>query len=185
MSDGGTGGDRGSDGGQGVSEHPVDRLIRELIGTGRQATAGEVERIVEHLATAPFDGRVVSVPCRYRGLTYQGRTLTDRERSLFLHLVQRVVEDEQWADGTTEGRYLADLWDAVREPTARLLLYRRRGGPVAAVLAPDTVPPPRRGLEAQPLVYVVYSADRGRIISGYQASEVETISIPGDALWLS
>lgn len=84
-----------------VSQHPTDRLIRELIHAGRPATAGETEQIIERMATAPFDQRVVPVGIRQRGLTYQGITLANRADSLMYHLAQRVLQDKQWADGTT------------------------------------------------------------------------------------
>jgi len=35
-----------------------------------------------------------------------------------------------------------------------------------------------------PFVFVIYAADRGRIVSGYQASGVEAIAIPDDVQWL-
>jgi hypothetical protein len=161
----------------------VDQLIRELIGS-RVATPRDVESIIERMATAPFDSRPIRVPVRYRGLTYRGRALSEREESLFYHLVKRVLIEEQWSDGTTAAEYLADLRQAVRSPDARLLVYRRRGGPTAAVLAPNLVPTDRRGPKPQPFLYVVYSADRSIIVSGYQASGLAEISVPADARWL-
>ena len=171
-------------GGGGVSQHPVDRLIRELVQTGRPATPEEIADILDRMATAPFTSRNVPVPAEYRGLTYLGRTLGTRAPSLFLHLVERVVADEQWTYGTTDREYLADLRSAIREPSARLLVYQRRGDNLAAVLAPNVIPASRRGRQPQPWLYVVYSADYGRITSGYQASSLQTIIIPGDAQWL-
>lgn len=54
-------------------------------------------RIIDRMADVPFDERIVAVRLRFRGLTYQEQTLGDRERAVFLHLIQRVVVDEQWA----------------------------------------------------------------------------------------
>ena len=62
--------------GEGISQHRVDQLIRELIRRGRAATADEIEQIIERMATAPFDERVVPVPTRLRGLSYHGRMLS-------------------------------------------------------------------------------------------------------------
>jgi hypothetical protein len=98
--------------------------------------------------------------------------------------VKRVLVEEQWIEGTTAAKYLADLREAVRSPDARLVVYRRRGGPLAAVLAPNTVPVLRRGPKPQPFLYVVYSADRGIIVSGYQASGLAEINVPAGARWL-
>jgi hypothetical protein len=55
---------------------------------------------------------------------------------------------------------------------------------MAGALAPNNVPPARLGTAASPWLYVVYSADRGTIVSGYQVGGVETIRLPGDERWL-
>jgi hypothetical protein len=113
----------------------VDQLIRELIQSQRRATPQEINQIVARMATAPFDPpRVRPVPTQDRRLTYQERTLGAREDSLFYHLVKRVVDEEQWADGTTAQQYLADLVQAVRSPHARLAVFERRGGHIAATV---------------------------------------------------
>jgi hypothetical protein len=151
-----------------ANQHPIDLLIRELIASGRRATQEEI----------------VPVNRQYRGLTYQGRTLGNREHSLFMHLTVRVVGDQQWVAGTTEDEYVSDLRAAVWDPLARLLIYRRHGGAIAAVLTPNFLPLYRRGIRPEEFIFVVYSADRSRIVSGYQASGIEAISIPGDARWL-
>ena len=78
-----------------VSGHPADRLIRDLIRTGRAATGEEVARIIERMASAPFDPRSVPVGVRQRGLAYQGITLGERADSLTYHLAQRVLQDKQ------------------------------------------------------------------------------------------
>ena len=136
------------------------------------------------MAAAPFDERVLGVPIRYRGLRYQGDVLHDRERVLFLHLVQRIVAEGQWADGIGEWEYLADMRAAIRDPAARLCVYWRRGGPLAAIFTPNTLPRSHRGARALSHIFVVYSADRGRIVSGYQVSGVETIALSEDVQWL-
>lgn len=81
---------------RGLSQHPADRLIRELIQTGRAATEDEIERIVERMATAPFDTRIVRVRVAARGVSYRGQTLGARADSLTFHLVKRVALDRQW-----------------------------------------------------------------------------------------
>jgi hypothetical protein len=136
------------------------------------------------MANAPFDPRILPVGRKFRGLEYAGQILGDRARALVIHLAMRVVYDEQWQDGTTEQEYVDDLRAAIQEPSARLLVYQRRGGSIAATLTANGVPAERRGPESLPLLYVVYSADRSTIASGYQASTVGAISIPGDSRWL-
>jgi hypothetical protein len=168
------------------SQHPVDRLIRELVQTGRAATADEVERIVERVATVPFNPRLVRVARQHRGLTYQGHTLAARADSLAYHLIQRVVVESQWSYGTAAQQYVADLRQALRSQQARLVLFERRGGFLVATLTPTAVVVPtiRLGTDPKPHLLVVYSADRGTLITGYQFSALEEVSIPQEARWL-
>ena len=170
----------------GPSQHPADQLIRELLATGRPATPTEVDQILERIATVPFDPRILRVPLPLQGVTHLGRTLGTREAALDIHLVQRVIGDEQWPLGTTAAHYLTDIQQAVMAAAARLLVYERRGGSMAATLTAieEVLPQARRGSRALPWCFVVYSADRGTITSGYQATGTQTPSIPGDARWL-
>jgi hypothetical protein len=162
----------------------MDDLIRELIRSERKATAREVAQIVEHIATASFDTRVLPVQRWYQGLAYLGRVLGTRESALFRHLVVRVRHDRQWAEGTTEQEYLADIRQAVRDSSARVVIYERRGGHNVGIFAQNVAPKSHMGVEAQPFIYVVYSADRGTIITGYQVSSLQALSIPANAQWL-
>jgi hypothetical protein len=161
-----------------------DELIEELVQTARQPTNDETNRLIERLATAPFAREVVRVPEKHRGLTYVGRTIGAREGADFYHLVKRVLVDEQWAAGTSLAEFVADLRAAVRSPDADLVVYRRRGGVMAAAFAPSAIPPVRLGPRPQPFIYVLYSVERSTIVSGYQASGLAAISVPGDARWL-
>lgn len=167
-------------------QHPIDRLIQELIVTGREATEREIERIVERMATASFEATERSVPVDDRGARYQGRTLGARSDPLTYHLIKRVAIDKQWADGTTAEQYVADLRRAVRDPAARLAVYQRRGGLIAASVTPAArvLPPERQGTRPQPELLVIYSAERGIIISGYQFPRLENTGVPEEARWL-
>ncbi len=169
-----------------LSRHPADRLIRELIGTRREATDDEIAQIVERMATAPFHPAVLPVPMHLRGLAFQGRAILDREDALTCHLIKRVVADRQWTEDTSAADYLADLRRAVRAPAARPALYTRRGGRIAVTLTPtaDAVPNDRRAASSLPEILVVYSADRGMIITGYQVSSLSQTGIPAEARWL-
>lgn len=168
------------------SRHPDDLLIRDLAHSGRAVHADELDRIVRRLAAAPFDPRTVAVRIRHRGVAYRGQILGSRAASLLYHLAQRVLIDAQWAMGTTADEYLADLRRAIRAPNARLVVYQDRGGCLAATLAPlpESVPPERRGPRALPFVFVVYSTDRGTIITGYQVSRLAAVRLPAEAQWL-
>ncbi len=55
---------------------------------------------------------------------------------------------------------------------------------MAAVFVENDIPLIRRGAQPEPYLYVVYSADRGMIVSGYQASSFSKISVPADVRWL-
>lgn len=167
------------------SQHPVDRLIREIIATRRTVLADEIDRIVDRIATAPFDPEPAApVRMKHRGLTYQGHTLGARASALSYHLFKRVVDEDQWAFGTTSAEYLADLRETARMPNARVVVYERRGGGMAVVLGPNHLAPHKLGPAALPWIVVVFSADRGTMISGYQASSVAEVNIPEDGLWL-
>ena len=169
-----------------LSQHPADQLIRELVRTGREAMPEEIEQVVERMATAPFDPRVRSVGQQHRGLVYQGYALGEREPSLFYHLVKRVSVEAQWAAETTADEYLADLRRAIRATLASLVLYSHRGGAIAATLVPTaaSVPLHRQGFRALPNLVVIYSADRGIIVTGYQYSALDRLRIPEGAQWL-
>lgn len=109
-----------------------------------------------------------------------------RADSLTYHLVKRVVDERQWAPGTTAARYIADLRRAIRHPSSRLTIYTRRGGHIAATIVPTSavIPAAHRASGSQPELLVVYSADRGIILSGYQVSSLMQAGIPEEALWL-
>lgn len=168
------------------SQHPTDRLIQELIVTRREATDNEIERIVERMATVSFEATERSVPVDDRGASYQGQTLGAKSDPLTYHLIKRVAIDKQWADGTTAEQYVADLRQAVRDPAARLAVYQRRGGPIAASVTPTArvLPPERQGRRPQPELLVIYAPERGIIISGYQFSRLENTGVPEEARWL-
>ncbi len=168
------------------SQHPADVLIRELIATRRAATAGEVATIVARMASAPFDERTARVGVVERSTAYLGHTLGAREDSLQYHVTKRVILEEQWAVGTTTASYLADLRRATGAPAARLLVYERRGGSIAATITPTdhVLMSDRQGPRSFPNLMVVYSADRGIVITGYQFSTWSATGFPEEALWL-
>lgn len=151
------------------------------------ATPDEVEQIIERMATAPFDQRLVRVPLDERGAMYQGDALGARANALTYHVIKRVVIEPQWVYGTTAAQYMHDLRRAVRTPSARLIVYTRRGGNLAATITPtETVmPAERRGPETLPQLLVIYAADRGTLITGYQFSRLEMTGVPEELQWLT
>ena len=68
--------------------------------------------------------------------------------------------------------------------TARAVVYQQGTRMIAGVLSDYRIPVARRGVNSLPLFYTVYEIDRDILLSGYQASALATIAIPGDAVWL-
>jgi len=143
----------------------VDILIREIIASPRPGHPAESQTILAHIAVSGFGPR-------------QG----DLDR----HLVKRVQAEGQWAPETTADDYLDCLHAAARHPHAQLVLFEDRGGTIGAVIAPTRFVVPTRllGRNLAPLVLVVYSADRGMIITGYQFTQFARIRVPDTAQWL-
>ncbi len=167
--------------------HPADGLIHDLIAHPRAATAEESQQIIERIASAPFDMEMQRVPRALRGLTYQGITLGTETDALTIHLFKRVLADEQWAVGTDAAAYLETLRTAAGTPQARLVLYRHWGTrDIAAVIARTDrcIAPEQLGAKREANLIVLYEANRGILLSGYQFSAMETVRIPRDALWL-
>lgn len=167
--------------------HPANRLIHDLITHPRSANEQEIRLIIDRIASAPFNTEIQDVPVRDRGRSYLGITLGLHAESLMLHLIRRVTGDEQRAIGTTADAYVGSLRRAIRDPNARLALYQQWGmRDMAVAIAPTrgTLEPEQLGPDAEENIIVVYNATRGILTSGYQFSTMDTIHIPGDALWL-
>jgi hypothetical protein len=168
------------------SQHPIDVLIRRIVAATHRATESDVEQIFERVATSPFNSRFVAVPAAVQAKVYGHRRLGPREPEIVIHVLTRIFLDGQWRVGTSTDEYLADLRAATRASHVRLAVYTRRGGSMAAVIAETevVVPAARLGAKSLPHLLVLYSADRGIIVSGYQFSEMAAVAIPGDAQWL-
>jgi len=169
-----------------LSTHPTDALIRALIASPRPATPDETAQIIARMATAPFNSQVRRIPAQQRGLMYEGQPLGAQTDALTQHLFQRVLIDEQWAPGTTATRYLADIRSAVVMPSARLLVFFRQGVHIAATITATNriFPPMRAGANALANTIVVYSADRGILLTGYQFTDLSDLNLPEDVQWL-
>lgn len=113
-----------------------------------------------------------------------GEALEDRASSLRVHLAQRIFEG-QWHPGTSADQYLADLRSAVIQDDTRIAVYERQGGAIAAALATNTIPADRLGEQRQQYLFIVYSAERGTIITGYQTEGMSELSIPETVRWLT
>jgi hypothetical protein len=169
-----------------TSQHPVDLLIVRLIRQEVDASPADVGRIVQRMATAPFNQHPVRVPGQDRGLIYSGAAIGRTSAPLSLHLAKRVVQDEQWTFGTTEDEYLADLRTAAQHPQARTLVYERTTDYVSATISPtvEVVPVQRLGRRSLPLLVVIYSARHGVLRTGYMYSDFSKLDMPEAIRWL-
>lgn len=139
------------------------------------------------IATAPFNMDIQNPHPVERTLTHQGNALGARVDSLTLHLVRRVEAEKQWAVGTTAGEYVGHLHQAAQEDSGHIALFRQWGiRDIVAIIVPThrVLEMRQRGPKWEPNLVVLYRADRGMLISGYQFSTMDAIHIPDDALWL-
>ena len=172
----------------GESSRAVARaLIRELVHSGRHASPEDIARIRDLMATAPFDPARIPIPARFRDRGIFGEPTGTLEPSLRYHLLKRTLVEKQWAEGTSESAFLGDLRRSILTAKSRLLLYQRRGGLLAACVSAteEVVPAQRLGQDFLPQLIVIYSADRDIIVSGYQFSTLDEVSIPREARWLT
>jgi hypothetical protein len=164
------------DSGEGPSDHPTDRLLRDLIRSPRAVTAAEVADIRARISAAPFNPHGVTTSELVRGRIYLGRTVRPWEESPFSHLVQRVLVQQQWADGTTIHEYLQDLHEAARDPAGAIFAGVLNGRPTVQVIAPNHIPTLRLGRGSRPWIAVIYSPNRGMLVSGYQVRRLRGVS---------
>lgn len=172
-----------SDGGSGRNP---DLLIREIAeNLDRPVTGAEIDRILEHVAGAPFDPEERRVRRGLRGLSYQGYDLRETEYALITHLLQRVLVDRQWREGATARQYLEDLRAAVRHPSARVAVGTPEGSePLVYVFADNPVPEDRRGTKPERFLFVLYATYIGAIITGYQTGDASATRLPENVRWL-
>jgi hypothetical protein len=91
----------------------VDRLILNLIQTGRYPTGAELEAIRWHVAQSTFD-RSMTLPAdpRVVGLQRSDGTvvkLDDPIPTAELHYLRHIVRQAEWPIGTTQAQYEASL----------------------------------------------------------------------------
>jgi hypothetical protein len=80
--------------------------------------------------------------------------------------------------------YLDDIHRGAQDGTATVV-YKRNKESIVAIVGPNRILNERRGLNAEPLIAVIYSADRGRILTGYQVRELNELTLPDDPRWLA
>ena len=146
-----------------ISMHEADQVIRDLTA-GAELTQGDLSRIQAKATTSGF--------------------IT--ERSLTDHLSKRVSEERQLAPGTTAEDYQRAIKRAVTSSEASVAVYQRRGGNLAAFIVPTdhVIPVEKQGPKADPHFAVIYSSERGSILSAYMISSKEELSTGEHTRWL-
>lgn len=140
----------------------LDAWIRAAVRRELVPTAAKIAELRERMARAPFLS----------------------ERSLEWHLGKR-LEEQQWRTGTSSAEYHADLRLAVSRSREFVVGTRRGGTIILAVGSTRTLLPTEvLGSDPLPHLVVIYSAERDRLITGYQYSGAEKLSLPEGALWL-
>ncbi|TAK27873.1 MAG: hypothetical protein EPO21_23355 [Chloroflexota bacterium] len=128
-------------------------LIMELVNPKRVSRDEEIKKILDHVATAPFSSRPVSVDKSIRGRMFQGKLLGNSEPSIIAHLAKRILINKQWASDVHPVEYLAHLHAAVLDPRARKAIYVGNDKRTyLGVLAPNLIPASRLGSAAEPLI---------------------------------
>lgn len=149
-------------------------MIAALIANPeRNPTADEASSILDRIASASFNRRLVGVDPQVVGERFEGKVLGPREDSLTAHMAKRIRVDRQWSEDTEQEDFLGDIERSVSHPDAKLAVYERRNTSYAVAAAPNTVPHHRRGPESGDYIVVYYSANSGKIINVYQADDPE------------
>jgi len=162
-----------------------NRLIREWLNPKRKPTEAEIRKVLDHVAKAPFSTRPVAVDKSIRGQVFQGRKLGDREPSIIAHFAKRVLINRQWTGDVTPAEFVDHLHFAFLEQSAKRAVYVGHDQRTYfSVLAPNTIPSDRLGSDSQPFLWVVYTADYGTIVTGYQVPGIEEITLPAKVRWL-
>ncbi len=150
-------------------QHPIDRLIFELVVTGRKASHSEIKQIIAHIAQASFSRHAIKIDRRLIGRVYLGQVLepTTKLPSIETHLLKRIYVEQQWNEGTSLEKYISDLRHAVKHPASHIWTYEHRGAPCVGILAPSHV---QGAPNPEEFIFVVYNARFGVIATGFQAS---------------
>jgi len=155
-------------------QHPIDRLIFDLVASERKASHSEIKKIIAHIAQAPFSHHPIKIDRRLVGRAYLGQVLepTTRLPSIEAHLLKRVYVEQQWNEETTLEKYVSHLRQAVKHPASLIWTYEHRGIPCVGILSPSHV---QNAPNPEKFIFVVYNAGFGVIMTGFQASGIDAI----------
>lgn len=169
-----------------LSQHPVDIAIREILRGDRPAADLSASAVADRMASVTFSLSRRGLPRPLLAfMELHGYAIERRPTELTNHWAKHVLGDGQWSVGTDATQYMNDLRAVCHHSVSRLVLRRIASGSRRAIAIANTldiVPSERLGANYGPELVVVYSADTGKILSGYMvqifaapASEPETI----------
>lgn len=107
----------------------ITRLISQAATGARELTAPELQRALDHVASAGFDPAPVARAGRLGGVVWQGRVLRGRDQlpSAEVHYLRHVVVNQEWPPGTTLVDYLASITEVIGDPRSGVVTSRFRG----------------------------------------------------------
>jgi hypothetical protein len=106
------------------------QLILEAATGTRDLSDDELQRVLEQVAQAGFfPAPNAKAGGRLAGLTWQGRTLTGRDRvpPAEVHYLAHVVVGQEWPLGTTLADYLDSIHGVILDPRSGVLTSRLYG----------------------------------------------------------
>lgn len=170
----------------------TDQLIIDIIVNQRVPTATERREIIAHIGSANFRNSKVRVDSTLVGLQINNTTIPSKLPSLHAHWLKRVYIDLEWAQSCDAATYLQDLRQAVMNIGAIHFGYAidklDPGNPTTQYFVgcccDNNIPDQNKGAQHKPLIYVVYSASHGAIVTGYQMNSLDDIKVRGDIVWL-
>lgn len=176
---------------QGFSDDPLDWAVRRALFQGETLDRQTAEALLARVSGAAFAEHTVRPYTGIRGQSYLGVELRGRVPSVDAHVAKRVLFDREWAYGTTAGEYVRDLQRAVQQAEFATMHveYPNSVNRVYAVQVfaqtAEAVPRERLGPKHKPWVCVIYSANHGKIVSGYQMldNDVEQLRAERVVLW--
>lgn len=160
-----TGGGR-SGGGSNESQHPVDRMIRNVMNVQRKFTSDELKLIREHIGQADMSSRPVKIT--HAGVLEAAKELgvqVDNKRIATdqAHWLKHVVVEKEWPVGTSFPDYIRDLRYIASHPNAEISTYMYLKERFISFFAP--LP------DEEQAVFVAYSASYGKIKTGFKTSD--------------
>lgn len=156
-------------------EHPseVHQLIIDAAAGARQLTAGELRRVLAHVAHAGFDPNATEqARGRLAGIEWQGRILrgSDRLAPAEAHYLRHVVVRQEWPVGTSLSEYLRSIEQVVLDERSGVLVgqYQVDGNWQLTVVRRSGSP---RGPGGFDWIVVDYRVATGHWVTAFQPEE--------------